>query len=94
MVSSVIEFVHLDVDGASLRIGLKVERDRSARLASAQWSATAKLPAWTTPRGSVHIRGVGGDRAAAVADALTRANEAIARYESARRKHPNARRLD
>jgi hypothetical protein len=88
-----IEFVHVDVDGMSLRIGLKVERDRSARLASAQWTATANLPAWTTPRASIDIRGVGPERAAAVRDALTKLNEAIARYENARRKPPRARML-
>jgi hypothetical protein len=88
-----IEFVHVDVDGTSLRIGLKVERDRSAQLASAQWTATANLPAWTTPRASIDIRGVGVERAAAVADALTKLNEAIDRYENARRKPPPARML-
>jgi hypothetical protein len=86
-----IEFVHVDVDGTPVRIGLKVERDRSARLSSAQWAATANLPAWTTPRASIDIRGVGVERAAAVADALTKLNEAIARYEHARRKPPPAR---
>jgi len=83
-----IEFVHIDVDGQSLRIGLKVEHDRAARLSTAQWTATAKLPAWTTPRASVDVRGVGADRTAAVQDALTRLNEAIERYEGARRQHP------
>jgi len=85
-----IEFVHVDVDGASLRIGLKVERDQAARLSTAQWTPTVKLPAWTTPRASIDIRGVGADRTAAVADALIRVNETIARYENARRKHPQA----
>jgi hypothetical protein len=88
-----IEFVHVDVDGTSLRIGLKVERDRSALLSSAQWTATANLPAWTTPRASIEIRGFGRERAVAVADALTKLNEAIARYEHARRKPPPARML-
>jgi len=49
-----------------------------------------QLPGWTTPRASVDVRGLGADRAAAVQDALTRINEAIARYENARRKHPHA----
>jgi hypothetical protein len=84
-----IEFVHVDVDGQSLRIGLRVERDREARLSAAQWTATVQLPGWTTPRASVDVRGLGPDRAAAVQDALTRINEAIARYEGARRKHPH-----
>lgn len=84
-----IEFVDVDVDGESLRLGLKVERDREGRLSTAQWTATVKLPAWTTPRASVDVRGVGPDRAAAVQDAVTRLNEAIARYEGARRQHPH-----
>ena len=84
-----IEFIHVDVDGTSLRIGLKVERDRSARLKSAQWTATANLPAWTTPRASVDIRGIGADRLGAVKDAVTKLNEASARYENARLKHPS-----
>jgi hypothetical protein len=85
-----VEFVHVDVDGASVRIGLKVDHDRSAHLSTAQWTATASLPTWVTPRASVDIRGVGADRAAAVDDALSRANEAIARYEAARRKQAQA----
>ncbi len=85
-----IEFVHIDVDGASLRIGLKVERDMAARLSTAQWTATVKLPAWTTPRASIDIRGVGADRRAAVADALLHVNETVERYENARRQHPQA----
>jgi hypothetical protein len=88
-----VEFVHVDVAGASLRIGLKVERDQSARLRAAQWTATANLPAWTTPRASIHVRGVGAERIAAVADALAKLNEAIARFENARRKRPPARML-
>jgi hypothetical protein len=88
-----IEFVHVDVDGTSIRIGLKLDRDRSARHPGAQWTATANLPAWTTPRASIDIRGVGAERAAAVADALTKLNEAIARYENARQMPPRARML-
>jgi len=85
-----IEFVHVDVDGASLRLGLKVERDPAARQATTQWKATVKLPAWTTPPASVDIRGVGADRKAAVDDAVIRVNEAIASYENARRNRPQA----
>jgi hypothetical protein len=83
-----IEFVEVDIDGDSLRIGLKVEHDRSALLTTAQWSATTSLPLWTTPRASIDIRGIGADSRAAVEDALRKLNEAIARYESVRRGHP------
>jgi hypothetical protein len=81
-----MEFVEVDVDGARVRLGLQVERDREARLQSAQWLAIGRLPAWTTPRANISVRGVGRDRAAAIADAMTRLNEAIARYEAARRQ--------
>jgi hypothetical protein len=81
-----IEFVEVDVDGAGVRIGLQVERDREARLRSAQWLAIGRLPTWTTPRANISVRGLGRDRTAAIADAMTRLNEAVARYEAARRQ--------
>ena len=84
-----IEFVEVDVDGAVLRIGLQVDRDQSAQLQSARWLAVARLPAWTTPRANISVRGVGRDRTLAMDDALTRLNEAIARYETARRRVPS-----
>lgn len=80
-----IEFVEVDVDGVTLRIGLQVERDQSARLQSAQWSAVSRLPGWATPRANISVRGVGRDRTAAVGDAVTKLAEAVARYEPARR---------
>jgi len=81
----VIEFVEVDVDGVLLRIGLQVDRDRSALLQSAQWVAVTRLPGWTTPRANISVRGIGRDRASAIADAVTRLNETLARYETARR---------
>jgi hypothetical protein len=87
-----IEFVEVDVDGARLRVGLTVQQDTTAHSSSAQWTATAQLPLWTTPRASISIRGVGRNRASAVEDAMTKITEAIDRFEARRRQSPQSRR--
>jgi hypothetical protein len=86
-----IEFVEVDVDGARLRVGLTVQQDMSAHSSSAQWTATAQLPLWTTPRASIAIRGVGRDRASTIQDAMSRVTEAIDRFEARRRQSPQSR---
>jgi len=48
-----IQFVEVEVDGTRLRVGLTVQQDAAAHSASAQWTATAQLPLWTTPRASI-----------------------------------------
>src|SRR5579859_8215392 len=64
-----------------LRLGLQVERQGLAGQPAIEWSAAGKLPSWTTPCASVSVRGFGRVREAAVADAIARLHEAVARGE-------------
>jgi hypothetical protein len=76
--------IPLEVDGVPVPLQLSLRFGHTHHRGTDHWTASATLPQWMTPSGSVLVQGIGADRSAAIEDALMAATAAVARYETER----------
>lgn len=71
--------VLLDVDGQPLHLPVRLHFKES------YWRASAMLPGWTTPGGTVALQGHGAERFVALQDVIRIANVKLVKYKNTRR---------